>query len=43
MSDGRGQPASTEDYLLAVKQIRPTLTADMLAEFERGKDEFARL
>ncbi len=43
MRDGRGLPAVTEDYLTAIGEIRPTLTAAMLAEFERGKTEFARL
>ena len=43
MRDGRGLPAVTEDYLTAIGQIRPTLTAAMLEEFERGKTEFARL
>jgi len=43
MLDGGGRPATTEDYLTAIGQVRPTLTADMLAEFERGKADFARL
>ena len=43
MRDGGGRPAVTEDYLTAIGQIRPTLTAGMLAEFDRGKDDFARL
>ena len=43
MRDGRGEPATTADYLNAIGEIRPTLTADMLAEFERGKAEFARV
>ena len=43
MSDGLGRPADTADYLRAIGQIRPTLTADMLDEFERGKRDFARL
>ncbi|MBU3687390.1 MAG: ATP-binding protein, partial [Mycobacterium sp.] len=43
MRDSRGQPATTEDYLRAIGDVRPTLTAEMLAEFERGKAEFARL
>jgi GNAT superfamily N-acetyltransferase len=30
----RGVPAHTDDYLSAIADIRPTLTADMLAEFE---------
>jgi len=43
MIDGGGQPATTEDYLTAIGEVRPTLSADMLAEFERGKTDFARL
>ena len=43
MRDGGGRPATTEDYLTAIGEVRPTLTADMLAEFERGKSDFARL
>ena len=43
MRDGSGQPATTEDYLRAISEVRPTLTAEMLAEFERGKVYFARL
>jgi SpoVK/Ycf46/Vps4 family AAA+-type ATPase len=43
MRDGRGLPAVTEDYLTAIGQIRPTLTAAILAEFDHGKAEFARL
>ncbi|MBU3706439.1 MAG: GNAT family N-acetyltransferase [Mycobacterium sp.] len=43
MRDGTSRPATTEDYLTAIGQIRPTLTPDMLAEFERGKADFARL
>ena len=35
--------ATTEEYLNAIGLVRPTLTADMLAEFERGKEDFARL
>jgi len=35
--------ATTEDYLTAIGQVRPTLTAEMLAEFDGGKDDFARL
>ena len=43
MRSRAGQPASTEDYLQAISAIRPTLTSEMLAEFERGKEDFARL
>ena len=41
--EGGGQPATTEDYVKAIGEVRPTLTADMLAGFERGKVDFARL
>jgi transitional endoplasmic reticulum ATPase len=30
----RGEPARTDDYLSAIENIRPTLTPDMVAEFE---------
>jgi SpoVK/Ycf46/Vps4 family AAA+-type ATPase len=30
----RGDPARTDDYLSAIENIRPTLTADMVAEFD---------
>jgi GNAT superfamily N-acetyltransferase len=43
MLDGGDRPATTDDYLKAISEVRPTLTADMLAEFERGKTDFARL
>ena len=43
MLDGGDRPATTDDYLQAISEVRPTLTADMLAEFERGKADFARL
>ena len=43
MSHARGEPATTEDYLNAIGEIRPTLTDEMLAEFDRGKAEFARV
>lgn len=43
MLDGGDRPATTDDYFKAISEVRPTLTADMLAEFERGKADFARL
>jgi transitional endoplasmic reticulum ATPase len=43
MLDGGDRPATTDNYLKAISEVRPTLTADMLAEFERGKADFARL
>ena len=43
MRHSAGLPAATDDYLNAIGEIRPTLTAAMLAEFDRGTAEFARL
>ena len=43
MNSRAGQPATTEDYVRAISEVRPTLTSEMLAEFERGKEDFARL
>jgi hypothetical protein len=40
---GRGEPATTEDYLMAIGDVRPTLTAAILAEFTQDKAQFARL
>ena len=38
-----GDPPGTGDYLTAIGEVRPTLTPEILAEFERGKADFARL
>lgn len=35
--------ATTEDYLRAIGEVRPTLTAAMLAEFSEDKEHYARL
>lgn len=43
MEHGRGAPATTEDYLTAIADVRPTLTASMLADFAQDKAQFARL
>lgn len=43
MSCGRGEEATTEDYLTAIRSVRPTLTAANLTEFTQDKAEFARL
>ena len=40
---GGADRATTEDYLTAIREVRPTLTADMLAEFTSDKEQFARL
>jgi transitional endoplasmic reticulum ATPase len=43
MAHGRGQPAVTEDYLTAIGEVRPTLTAAILTEFAEDKAKYARL
>ncbi|KZS67212.1 ATP-binding protein [Mycobacterium ostraviense] len=43
MAHGRGEPATTEDYLTAIGEVRPTLTTGMLAEFTEDRARFARL
>ena len=43
MAHGRGEPATTEDYLAAIGDVRPTLTTAILAEFTEDKAQFARL
>lgn len=43
MEHGRGEPATTADYLMAVDEVRPTLTGAILAEFTDDKARFARL
>ncbi|WP_255397716.1 ATP-binding protein [Mycobacterium sp. 852002-51163_SCH5372311] len=43
MARGRGEPAATEDYLTAIADVRPTLTAAILAAFADDKAKFARL
>ena len=40
---GGADRATTEDYLTAIRDVRPTLTAEMLAEFTSDKGQFARL
>lgn len=39
----RGQPASTEDYLAAIADTRPSLTSDILKEFEQDHELYTRL
>ena len=39
----QGQPASTEDYLAAIADTRPSLTADILKEFEQDHELYTRL
>jgi transitional endoplasmic reticulum ATPase len=39
----QGQPASTEDYLAAIADTRPTLTPDLLTEFEQDNELYTRI
>ncbi|MEU6171889.1 GNAT family N-acetyltransferase [Streptantibioticus parmotrematis] len=39
----RGTPASTDDYLAAIADTRPTLTAQAITEFREDIDQFERL
>ena len=39
---GDAQTATTADYARAIAEIRPTLTADMIAEFEQDIDTYTR-
>jgi GNAT superfamily N-acetyltransferase len=39
----QGQPAGTEDYLVAIADTRPTLTPDVLTEFEQDNELYTRL
>ena len=39
----RGEPANTDDYLAAIADTRPTLTDEMVAEFEQDIAERTRL
>jgi hypothetical protein len=43
MEHRRGEPATTDDYLMAIGDVRPTLTDAILAEFSADKAQFARL
>ncbi len=39
----RGEPACTDDYLAAIAETRPTLTQEMLDEFNEDIDNRTRL
>jgi MoxR-like ATPase/GNAT superfamily N-acetyltransferase len=39
----QGRPASTEDYLSAIVDTRPTLTPEILTEFEQDNERYTRL
>ena len=39
----QGEPAATEDYLAAIAETRPTLTAQALTAFNEDIENYARL
>ncbi|WP_262004929.1 ATP-binding protein [Streptomyces sp. FIT100] len=39
----RGEPATTEDYLAAVRDVRPTLTDEMISDFHEDMERFTRM
>ncbi|WP_268960658.1 ATP-binding protein [Rhodococcus xishaensis] len=41
--DRSGRPAATDDYLAAIGDTRPTLTSEILSEFEEDRNLFTRL
>lgn len=43
VSERTGRPATTDDYLTAIADTRPTLTSEILAEFEQDRKQFTRL
>ena len=43
ITQGSADRATTEDFLAAIGEVRPTLTTDMLAEFASDSEQFARL
>ncbi|WP_229758463.1 ATP-binding protein [Peterkaempfera bronchialis] len=43
VTEGRGEPAGTEDYLAAIADTRPTLTDQALAEFQEDIERYTRL
>lgn len=43
VAERSGRPATTEDYLAAIADTRPTLTTDLLTEFDADSADFTRL
>ncbi|MEU8848379.1 GNAT family N-acetyltransferase [Streptomyces sp. NPDC048564] len=39
----RGRPATTEDYMTAIADVRPTLTAQAIKDFSEDIEKFSRL
>ncbi|MGP3999366.1 ATP-binding protein [Streptomyces sp. 8N706] len=39
----KGEPATTDDYLAAIQDIRPTLTDQMLREFHEDMERYTRM
>lgn len=38
-----GEPATTQDYLAAIRDVRPTLTDGMIREFREDTEQFTRI
>jgi len=38
-----GQPAHTGDYLAAIADTRPTLTEELLTDFDQDNERYSRL
>ncbi len=43
VTERSGRPATTDDYLTAIADTRPTLTTELLTEFEADSEKFTRL
>lgn len=43
VTERRGQPAGTEDYMAAIADTRPTLTAQAIKEFTEDIEKYSRL
>ena len=43
VTERSGRPATTDDYLAAIADTRPTLTTELLTEFEADSEKFTRL
>lgn len=43
MLDQFGEPVTTEDYLAAITDTRPTLTGEAITSFEEDIELYARL
>ncbi len=40
---GKGEPANTDDFIAAISDTRPTLTPEILTQFEQDNERYTRL